>query len=961
MEFFVRCFVVQTLTILALCGVPVLAAELDNGAALFTETIRPVLQTKCIRCHNSEKHKGELDLTNVDAALKGGKTGPVLIPGKSADSRIIKLLKAGEMPPNEPLPQDLLQAFHDWIDAGATYANVKLTPPVEKRADHDWWSLRKLSDAPPPQPQSIPKDWVDSPIDRFIFAKLAEKNLAPNPPADRRTLIRRATYDLTGLPPTPDEVAAFINDPRPDAYDRLIDRLLASPQYGQHWGRHWLDVIRFGESTGFERNVIIDNAWPFRDYVICSFNEDKPFDQFVLEHLAGDVVAKGDPQVEVATAFLVCGPYDNVGNQDPVQAAQIRANTIDDMIRATGETFLGLTIGCGRCHDHKFDPITQKDYYRLYAAFAGVNHGARTMAAPEQKQARAAALQPLEEKRNQLNKQRDELLNAIFAQAEKNAATHEAEWTRPPVDRTSTEEVFPPTQARYVRLTAHGVDTNPDARTGYKIDEFEIWTAGDAPRNVALASSGAKAEGSSRVAADFADAYSAKLAIDGRFGAQWIAQSPTLTISLPKLETIHRVLFSSDRPGAAGDQGIAAFVCEYDLEASLDAETWTRLADSRDRKPVSPAHRRKRLMDFEYTPDLHRQIAAFDAEIGEINRQIAAVPSLPTAWAGNFHQLNDPIHVFLGGSPQNKGPQVLPASLSVLAEVTKPYELPADAPEPNRRLSLAKWLVAPENPLTPRVLANRLWHYHFGTGIVNTPSDFGYMGGKPSHPELLDWLARQVHVNGWRLKPLHKWIMRSQAYRQASTDRENAANIDADSRYLWRFPPRRLAGEEIRDTILAITDKLDPTMGGPGFRLYRYLEDNVATYVPLETHGPETYRRAVYHQNARAARVDLMTDFDCPDNAFGAPRRAATTTPLQALTMMNHSFTLDMANHFAERIQRDAVSDIPADQAKHAFSLAFARAPTESELTAAAALIQSHGLKAFCRAMLNANELIYLN
>jgi hypothetical protein len=292
--------------------------------------------------------------------------------------------------------------------------------------------------------------------------------------------------------------------------------------------------------------------------------------------------------------------------------------------------------------------------------------------------------------------------------------------------------------------------------------------------------------------------------------------------------------------------------------------------------------------------------------------------------------------------------------------VARGYTLAPDAPENERRLALARWIVADDNPLTARVLANRVWQFHFGTGIVDTPSDFGYLGGRPTHPELLDWLARRLRERGWRLKALHREIVLSQTYRQASTHRADQAAIDAASRHLWRFPPRRLSAEEIRDTLLAAAGVLDGRMGGAGFRLYRYLNDNVSTYVPLDEFGPDTYRRAVYHQSARAARVDLLGDFDCPDNASPAPARAATTTPLQALTLMNHTFTRDMGRALASRLVREAGTADTAAQVRRAFALAFGREPDLEEQQAAAALIAKHGLPAFCRALLNANELIYL-
>ena len=343
-------------------------------------------------------------------------------------------------------------------------------------------------------------------------------------------------------------------------------------------------------------------------------------------------------------------------------------------------------------------------------------------------------------------------------------------------------------------------------------------------------------------------------------------------------------------------------------------------------------------------------------ELETLQRQAAA----PKWWMGQFEQDGGPYHVFVGGNPERKGKLIQPGSTKFVKVASAAYQLDRTSPEHERRLALAKWIVAEDQPLTPRVLANRIWHYHFGTGLVSTPSDFGFMGGRPSHPELLDWLACELKRQNWRMKPIHKLIMMSQSYQQASRFREDAARVDADSRLLWRFPPRRLSAEEIRDTMLTITGKLDTGHGGPGFRLFRYVEDNVATYYPRDEHGPETYRRAVYHHNARAMHVDLMTEFDAPDCAFATPRRSATTTPLQALSLLNHKFTIDMADFLAARIQQ-AAGSVPAEQIELAFRLAFSRRPDETEAAAAEQLVETHGLRALCRALLNANELIYLN
>ncbi len=749
------------------------ALSADTDEVQFERDVLPILQSHCIRCHNPSNPKGEFSLATSKDLL----SQKWIVPEEPDGSYLIEVVTAStDEPPampkeGEPLKPEDVETLRRWIAAGASWPEGVIVQERSK-ADKSWWSLQPLASVSVPEPIDDATDWAENPIDRFISKSLHDKGLMPNPPADRRTLIRRATYDLTGLPPTPEEIAAFTSDPSPLAYEHLIDRLLASPRYGERWGRHWLDVIRFGESRGFERNEIITNLWPLRDYVIAAFNDDKPFDQLIREHLTGDVTGKDNPSVEVASAFLVAGPYDDVGNQDAVQAAQIRADIIDEVIRATSEAFLGLTIGCARCHDHKFDPIKQSDYYAWYATFAGVRHGPRDIATADQRATRDSQLQPLVKARDELNQ------------------------------------------------------------------------------------------------------------------------------SIQKLRS----------EGAAADSD---------------------------------------------------PIKAAEQQLAELNKQIAAVPPLPQWWIGTRAAAPGPFHLFLGGSPQRKGDAVAVASLTSLEPAVPAYQLDDLASEADRRIALSNWLAHPKHPLTARVLANRLWHYHFGMGLVDTPSDFGYMGGQPSHPELLDWLALQLQQHDWHCKPLHRTIMLSQTYQQSSGYRNDAAAIDADSRLLWRYPPHRLDAEAIRDTTLMVADQLRCEMGGPGFRLYQYQQDNVATYVPLDKHGPETYRRAVYHHNARASRIDLMSDFDSPDCAFSTPRRAETTTPLQALTMMNHAFVYDMAQSLAARLERETGGE-PKAIIERAYQLCYGRVPSDEELQRCMELVTQHGLPTLCRVLLNTSELIYL-
>ena len=438
------------------------------------------------------------------------------------------------------------------------------------------------------------------------------------------------------------------------------------------------------------------------------------------------------------------------------------------------------------------------------------------------------------------------------------------------------------------------------------------------------------------------------------------------------------------------------------VEVSLDGQVWRVVASSADRIPPSQLRRQARLIQHVTTPDDTAAVNKIKRRVNKLDVAIARVPSLANWWVGTHQPITEPVTVLLGGNPQRKGAEVEPASLEVLKHLKSSYRLSSEADEGNRRLSLARWLVASDNPLTPRVLANRLWQFHFGQGIVDTPSDFGFMGSRPTHPELLDWLAQELLRNGWKVKPLHRQIMTSQTYRQSSETRIVAApieihssrnrqisdaaarapksdnfgyndgehsltlshlplalQIDAEARWLWRFPSRRLSAEEVRDSMLHVSGQLDLTMGGPGFRLYDYFKDNVATYTPLEVHGPETYRRAVYHQHARSSRVDLLTDFDCPDAAFPTPKRSPTTTPLQALVLMNHSFSIDMAQCLVERLERETSTS--EAQIRRAFALAYSRSPSDLELQSGLELIRAFGLRAFCRAVLNSHELIHLN
>jgi hypothetical protein len=572
---------------------------------------------------------------------------------------------------------------------------------------------------------------------------------------------------------------------------------------------------------------------------------------------------------------------------------------------------------------------------------------------PEEKRAYDTLMRPLAAARAKAQAEQDKLKKEIDAKAL--ALSKNLKPKRPKVDIYGTEERFEAHPARFVRMTMTAQASSPFTAVGAKLSEVEVWSAGPTARNVALRSAGGKAEGAKNATArDFPEAYSAALTIDGDTGAQWFIGSPSvLTLTFARTETIDRLVFRNAKGTVKDDPTRGSTPCEYFVETSVDGVTWRRVADSDDRAPFTPAHASARFRREATTPEAAKALAAVTKELARLDAAIAAIPPLRQMWVGTHVTKPEPTFVHRGGDPMKPAQAVTASSLGVLDQVTKPFVLPADAPDDARRTALADWITR-DNPLPPRVLANRVWQGHFGTGLVDTPSDFGFLGSQPTHPELLEFLASRLLAHDWKLKPLHREIMLSRTYLQSSAHRIDGAKTDKDARLLWRFPPRRLQAEEIRDTLLAVSGKLrlEPA-GGPGFRLYDYYVNNVSTYVPLEKHGPETYRRAVYHQNARASVVDILSDYDLPDIAFAAPKRANTTSPLQSLTLFNHSFTLDMAEALAARLtSKDPIAE--------AYRLAFRRAPSPKERGGAEQLIAKHGKTAFCRALLNANELIFV-
>jgi mono/diheme cytochrome c family protein len=842
----------------------------------FERDVRPLLAARCFECHGSERQKSSLRLDRRSSALRGGDSGePAFVPGKSANSRLIELVSGADplsvMPPTGTRLSEIEVALLTrWIDEGADYGDESAEPPEAVR-----WSLRPL--VRPEVPASARPGW-EHPIDRFVLAGLDAAGLEPSAEAARATLIRRMSLIVCGLPPTPDDVRAFVEDPRPDAYEQLVERLLDSRAYGERWARHWLDLARFAETDGFETNTPRPNAWRYRDYVVQAFNDDTPYDQFVLEQLAGDAVG-----VDVATGFLVGGPYDTVLSPDVGLTRQQRQDELADMVNVTTTAFLGLTVACARCHDHKFDPITQTDYYAMQAIFSGVRHGERPLPPT------GAAAPVL----------RDE-------EAERQRAG-----LRAAVSPLSNEETFTPVAATHVRFRV--LRTNSGSEPC--LDELEVFADGVniAPRAMCTTSS------------DYAGdpKHQSQHLNDGVYGngRSWISDTPGsgwALLELAEPARIDRIVWGRDREGVYGDR----LATEYVIEVGDVAGIWTTVVRSDDRVP-------------------------FRDEAAELAK-------LPRAYAGRFEE-PAPTHRLYRGDPMAEREVVAPDVPQVFGSLA----LTSDTPERERRVALARWLCAPRNPLTARVIVNRIWMHHFGEGLVDTPSDFGAMGNEPSHPELLDWLAVELIDSDWSLKHVQRLIVSSRTWRQVSWPNDAGLAQDASARRLWRFPPRRMEAEVLRDTILAVTGTLDTEAGGPGFSTFEPNDNYVRVYTPKDELGPDTWRRMIYMTKVRMERDDIFGVFDTPDAGQVCPERARSTTALQALNLFNSGFVLDQARRFAARLERDAGSEMTA-QIERAFALAFGRAPESEELAAAFELVREHGLPALCRAIFNANELAFV-
>ncbi len=809
-----------------------------------------ILQKNCFACHGSAKTSG-LDLRTAEGLAAGGAHGAVVVNSDPEQSRLYKQithLAEPAMPPGKKLSDDDIETLRIWIESGAAYPKVdaKQADAAEKAAmakaeerpitdaERNYWAFRPVKAGTPPRVSEAA--WNANPIDAYALAAMKAKGLKPSPRADKRTLVRRAYLDLLGLPPSPEEVDAFVKDNSPDAWSKLVDKLLESPHYGERWARHWMDLARYADSDGFEFDRDRPEAWRYRDYLVNAFNSDKPYDRFIKEQLAGDeYVTKDTPPDQaresvVATGFLRLGASGGGGGDRGKQ------DSLDDIITVTSMTFLGVTTGCARCHNHKFDPIPQKDYYQIQAVFYSTRPYTYPLVSPEEVAKYRAEVNRITELQRPFRKAKADL--------------------EAPYQKRLVEEAI----AKLPEYMQVAWRTPADKRTdGQKLNVKQI--------------------------------------------------EKTLT--------------------------------DDTLAHKIDEPMIVSLMTEEERKK-------------------HQEL---NDKIEELDNQ--KPPMYPTAMAiADSGPTPQPSYFLNRGVADSKGSLMGPGVLSVISPNYVFPPAPAGATSTWRRRGFAEWVASPDNPLTARVMVNRLWQHHFGEGIVRTPSNFGKLGEQPLHPELLDWLASQFVAKGWSMKAMHRLMMNSQLYQMSSDDNMADLGIDPENRYFWRMPRERVEAEVLRDEILAVAGTLDRKLGGPC--IYPFIAPDIfqgsshRTWAGKPDDDPSTWRRSLYVFSKRSIRYPLFEAYDQPNLINTCDRRNRSTIAPQALLLMNNNFVITQAKYFAERLQKEAGADAGA-QVDRAFLLALGRPPKPTERTASIAFIQAKPgrLAEFCQAMFDLNEFAY--
>ncbi len=990
---------------LAFCLGHLRAAE---AAPDFESTIRPLLQKHCIECHGAAKQKGELRLDARVFALRGGHDGPAITPGNSSQSllyqRLISTDDKERMPAGKPpLPPAELALLRQWLDAGATWPEsaADRAAAVDKRLSH--WAYQPIQPITPPRSaHHLPAH----PIDTFIRQGLRSQNLAMALEADRRTLIRRLSYDLLGLPPTPEEVAAFLADERPRAYEHLVDSYLRSPHYGERQARHWLDIAHHADTHGFERDQRRNHAWRYRDYVIASFNADKPYERFLQEQIAGDVMWPDSEEAMIATGFLAAGPWDFVG-QVEAKGEQLkraaRALDLDDMVTQVMTATQATTVNCARCHDHKLDPISQREYYGLWAVFAGLQRAEQPIN-PKAAQQHAEQKKRLEQEQRTLQHQIAVMEGSGWDLADLVGGGNGLGTGKPGhgIDPRNGKGLTEK------QSFLSGIQTNQwvKAVSNPYVDGVVIPDGKDGQSPVPISSTGIQVSGLPKTSGLAWDAirlgpvnrqHSTVLGgIDyakDKHSLLGIHANAGITL---KLEAF-RNKDTKTPPRFRLQGGVGYFGKEghvADAWIFLDGVKMLELRQLKRERGVVPLEiaipdsaRFLTLMSTdggdgigfdqvaftdlrliadtttERSAEQQAQLAQLKAQLKTTQESLTALPP-PALYYGIKPGPPPAVHLLKRGDPETPGDVVPPLALAALV-MLKPALGGSNMKEGERRRALAEWITDPRNPLTRRVTVNRLWHWHFGQGLVNTPSDFGLGGDRPSHPELLDWLAEELLREKGSLKAIHRLIVTSAAYRQQSFASEamtvQGAAVDGNNRLLWRQNPRRLDAESVRDGVLRITGCLNPAMGGPGYEDFRYTEAYAPVYEYRTADEPALWRRSVYRYVVRSTPQAFLTTLDCPDPANLTPTRLTTTTALQSLALFNNDFMLRQARHWTNRLTQECPPEDRTAQVQRAFELAYSRPATAEEVTVALSFIQQQGLFAFCRSLLNSNECVYVD
>lgn len=986
------------------------AADMEKGTALFNSDVAALLTQHCVKCHGGEKGtKGALDLTTRELALKGGDTGPAIVPGKSADSLLVQSIrhedKDLQMPKKEDkLPEDVIAKIVQWVDLGAPYAKPliagKSTRDRSKVTDEDrkFWAFQPLAHPEPPAVQN--EKWCRTSIDHFILAKIEEKGFAPAPVADKVTLIRRAYFDLIGLPPTPQQVQRFLADSDPDAFEKVIDELLASPHYGERWGRHWLDLARYAESHGYEQDYDRPNAYQYRDYVIRALNADQPYDEFVRWQIAGDELAPEKPEAWKATGFLAAGTHATQITAN--QAEKERYDELDDMAATTGNAILGLSVGCARCHDHKFDPIPTSDYYRLISTFTTAVRSDYDIEV-DAAQSRA---------RHEAWEKEHAPLTAALAQWEKETgparfetwrkgmpALPEPIWLTLAADKlgiTGTYYVLSaqkrlPDGSYLIGVTAGTPDTYTFTTkvSGMKVTALRLEALPDKTLpgyGPGWSANGGFSMSDCTATAKFADGKTTTLKFPGG-KATWkvpkggevkglvlplvdaldTGGGVELTVTMKFVtglgrENLGRFRLSfSNHDGGQGDAETFAYQAYAQAREAMPRAEYIDGQSAPAAKPEQVAALRQ--LYYSIDPEWQKLAAAVrdherTAPRAKYEKALVCSEGLP---AVRLHtqgpDFYDKTFQLKRGDLNQKLDEAKPGFLQVVTRADESrWNLPPPegARTPMKRAALARWITDPDGgagQLAARVIVNRLWQHHFGRGIVTTPSDFGAQGERPTHPELLDYLAGELIRDGWRLKPLHKLIMMSKVYQEETRSTPEQVAADPNNVLFSHRTRLRLEGEAIRDSILAVSGLIDPTMYGPG---------------TLDT---AMKRRAIYFQIKRSQLPPMLVAFDEPDTLQSLGLRSSTTVAPQSLLLMNNPLVREAAKALAKR----AGSTPSVVSIAQAYRQALDRDPTSAEVQIAFYFLKAQGAKYgegdhsesafvdFCQMLFGLNEFLYVN